>query len=205
MGRPKEHNAEMRGALLAAAERLIESDGPDAASVRAVADSVGATTRAVYSVFGSKDGMLAALATRLFELLAEAVDGCEATGDPVNDVVTISLDGFRRTALEHPALYGLVFLRQAGNVQFGPEFVRAGGDAFGRLESHLAVLDARGELGSTPVRSAAQSVHALTEGLASMELRGMISAESGAEQIWRTSVQALVTGFGIDKPRRGRR
>jgi AcrR family transcriptional regulator len=197
MGRPKEHNAEMRAALLAAAERLIETDGPDAASVRAVADSVGTTTRAVYSVFGSKDGMLAALATRLFELLAEAIDACETSNDPLNDVVTISLDGFRRTALEHPALYGLVFLRLAGNVQFGPEFVRAGGDAFGRLEAHLAVLEARGQLGQTPVRTAARAVHALTEGLATMELRGMISSESGAEETWRTAIRALVSGFAL--------
>jgi AcrR family transcriptional regulator len=158
----------MRAALLAAAERLIETDGPDAASVRAVADSVGTTTRAVYSVFGSKDGMLAALATRLFELLAEAIDACETSNDPVNDVVTISLGGFRRTAL-----------------------------AFGRLEAHLAVLEARGQLGETPVRTAARAVHAITEGLATMELRGMISAESGAEEVWRTAIHALLNGFAL--------
>jgi AcrR family transcriptional regulator len=198
MGRPKEHNDEMRAALLTAAERLIEAHGPAAASVRAVAESVGTTTRAVYSVFGSKDGMLAALATRLFELLAQAVDACETTDDPVSDVVTISIDGFRRTALEHPALYGLVFLRLVGNIQLGSDFRQAATGAFGRLEAQLAVLDAQGQLGTTPVRTAAQSVHALTEGLASMELRGMISAPAGAEDIWRASIRALVTGFAPD-------
>ena len=40
--------------------------GPDAASVRAVADAVGTTTGGVYSLFGSKQGLLEALASRLF-------------------------------------------------------------------------------------------------------------------------------------------
>ena len=82
MGRPKEHDEATRAALLAAAERLIDEEGPDAASVRAVADQVGTSTRAVYSVFGSKQGLLEALATRFFEELQAATDAIPLTDDP---------------------------------------------------------------------------------------------------------------------------
>ena len=61
MGRPKEHNAATRAALLQAAEQMIATHGMDALSIRGVADAVGTTTRAVYSLFESKAGLLLSL------------------------------------------------------------------------------------------------------------------------------------------------
>ena len=62
MGRPKEHDDATATALLKAAERAIEDRGVDALSVRGVAADVGVSTRAVYSVFGSREALVAALA-----------------------------------------------------------------------------------------------------------------------------------------------
>jgi AcrR family transcriptional regulator len=200
MGRRREHDDATRAALLAAAERIIEANGAEAASVRAVAEAIDTTTRAVYSVFGSKDGMLEALAIGLFELLSEAIDACVSTDDPVEDIVTISVDGFRRTALEHPAMYGLVFLRLVPGLRLGDEFAEVSAGAFGRLRSHLARLEASDGLGVMSDLDAARSVHALTEGLATMELRGMLSGADDAEMIWRNAIAALVRGFATTKP-----
>lgn len=197
MGRRREHGEETRVALLAAAEQLIERHGADAASVRAVADAAGTTTRAVYSVFGSKEGLLEALAARLFEMLSDAIDACPSTDDPIADVVTVSLDGFRRTALEHPALYGLVFLRVVPGLRLGREFAEVAAGSFGRLEARLARLDAGAGLGGMTTTNAANAVHALTEGLATMELRGMIDSAGGAEEIWRRAITALLHGFAV--------
>ena len=194
MGRQKQHGEVVRNALLAAAEKIVEMHGISALSVRSVADAVETTTRAVYSVFGSKDGLLEALATRLFEILNEAIDGCETSGDPVADVLTISIDGFRRTALDHPALYGLVFLRVAPELRLGPLFNNVADSAFSRLQAHLARISATDD--RDDLFAMATAVHALTEGLASMELRGMIQADTDAVQIWRDALHALITGFG---------
>ena len=163
--------------------------------MRGIAEAVGTSTRAVYSVFGSKDGLLEALATRLFEMLAEAIDACGRTDYPLADIVTASIDGFRRTALEHPALYGLVFLRVVPELQLGPRFNDAAAAAFDRLQAHLARLDSAGGLGGMTTVDAARAVHALTEGLASMELRGTVDTKGGAEQLWRDALTALLHGF----------
>ena len=69
MGRPREHNEATATALLEAAERTVQAAGLEALSVRGVADDVGTTTRAVYTLFGSKDGLLVALGTRAFAML----------------------------------------------------------------------------------------------------------------------------------------
>jgi AcrR family transcriptional regulator len=195
MGRPKEHNETTRAELLVAAERLIEDFGPAAASVRAVAEAVGTTTRAVYSVFGSKDGLVDALATRLFEILGDAIDTVALTDDPVADLIEASLLGFRQTALDHRHLYGLVFLRVIPDLHLGPGVGEVASATFARLESLVArILAVWAPSGLTP-NEAALAVHALTEGLATMELRGRFDGAADAERIWRAALGSLLRGF----------
>src|SRR5688500_15379106 len=111
MGRPKEHDEETRTALHAAAERLVAAGGPDALSVRAVADEAGTTTRAVYSLFGSKDGLVGALARDAFDLLVARAGAVRETKDPTADLVRTGVKGFRRFVLDHPSLYRIAFQR----------------------------------------------------------------------------------------------
>jgi AcrR family transcriptional regulator len=195
MGRPREHDERTRLALLEAAERVAEQDGPAAVTIRTVADAAGTTTRAVYSLFGSKAGLLDALAARLFELLAEAVDAVPATDDPVADVVTASLDGFRTVAIGHPSLYSLVFLQVVPDLPRGPRYRDAAGAAFARLEALLKRVQAAGGLRDVTARQAAQAVHALTEGLATVELRDGLPGPDQAEQHWRLCLNALLHGL----------
>ena len=86
MGRPREHDESTRVALLAAAETIVADRGAGALSVRAVADAAGTTTRAVYSLFGSKDGLLVeALARDAFEFLHTEIGKLHETDDPAAD------------------------------------------------------------------------------------------------------------------------
>ncbi|NTU81288.1 MAG: helix-turn-helix transcriptional regulator [Chloroflexales bacterium] len=61
-------------ALLDAAERIVAEGGLEALSVRHLAGTIGASTRAGYSLFGSKDGLIIALGTRAFTLLRDRLD-----------------------------------------------------------------------------------------------------------------------------------
>src|SRR3954465_6326496 len=109
MGRPKQHDETTREALLTAAEDLVERGGVGALSVRAVADQVGTTTRAVYSTFGSKERLVAALAVRSFEMLRGALAELPKTKDPARDLVQAAVTVFRPMAIEHPSLFSIAF------------------------------------------------------------------------------------------------
>ena len=178
---------------------MPDTAGPAALSVRAVADEVGTTTRAVYSLFGSKAGLLEALAIHLFELLGAAIDSIELTEDPAGDVVSAAVEGFRRVAVSHASLYNLVFLQVVPDLALSPAFGAMAGQAFGRLEllvDRLPVGTRAGtRAGSPSGQNAAQMVHALTEGLANMELRGSFGSPADAEATWRAAVTALVRGI----------
>jgi AcrR family transcriptional regulator len=191
VGRPREHDETTRAALLAAAERLIDEEGPDAAGVRRVAEEVGTSTRAVYSVFGSKQGLLEALATRWFEILNDAIEAVPLTDDPAADLVEVGIMAFRRTALEHPSLYQLVFLRVVPDLELGPEFAAIAYEAFGRMQARVERVTHDGPA----VHERALAFHAMTEGLASMEVRGQMLDTVDPERVWRDALTALVRGF----------
>src|SRR6266536_2358768 len=101
----EKHDARTADALLDAAERIILEGGIDALSVRTVAARVGTTTRAVYSLFGSKERLMAALGVRAFEMLGAGVAALPTTADPAADLVAAGTTVFRRFAVEHPALF----------------------------------------------------------------------------------------------------
>src|SRR5262249_50852559 len=96
MGRPKLHGEATAGALLETAERIVDSEGLEALTVRRVAEGAGTSTRAVYSVYGSKDGLVVALGRRAYELLLTDIEALPATDDPAADLVTAGLEVFRR-------------------------------------------------------------------------------------------------------------
>jgi AcrR family transcriptional regulator len=196
VGRPKEHDERTAVALLEAAERIVQAAGLEALSVRRLADDVGTTTRAVYSLFGSKDGLLVALGTRAFAMLGAAIAELPATEDPAADLVDAGVEVFRRFAIGHPSLFRIGVQQTVGSPALASDFAKAAAEAFAGLEARMTRVKAVGLLGSRTVRDAACEFHALCEGLAAVELRGLMSP--GEEvRIWREALSALVAGFAV--------
>lgn len=204
MGRPREHDESTRLALLEAAERMIEADGPEALSVRAVADAAGTTTRGVYASFGSKSGLLDALAQRAYELLATELKRLPKTDDPAADLVEAALHVFRPMAIGHPSLFRLGFLRIVPVLEVGAGTRAVSADAFGQLCDRFRRLEAAGLLGGRSPRSCAAVFNALCEGMATSELRTNALLGRSPEQAWRTGFQTLMAGFAT-APRPERR
>jgi AcrR family transcriptional regulator len=194
MGRPKTYDASSAVVLVDAAEALADAGGPAAVSVRAVAEQSGTTTRAVYSVFGSKAGLLAALGTRLFDLLGEGVANLPETDDAAADLVQAGVGVFRHLSVTRPALFEIGVLHTAIDPEIVDDIVPAAGKAWRVLESRFQRLqDAGGLPGRTP-SAAARHFDALCEGLVTMERRGSMSPD-GAEREWRDALSALLTGM----------
>jgi AcrR family transcriptional regulator len=185
MGRPREHDERTAAALLAAAERAVEKGGIEGLSVRGVAADVGTTTRAVYSLYGSKDGLVAALAARPFELLRDGLESLPVTDDPAADLVAAALM-YRRFSNEHPSLWAL-------GIQYVPESGAVSVVAWESLNL-LKEKVGRLRLNGRTVDQATLQFHALCEGMAAVELRGMAGVADW-ETIWRQGFEALVAGF----------
>src|SRR5687767_12036397 len=111
MGRPRSHDEKTRADLLREGEKRLVEGGLDAVSVRGVAEAAGTTTRAIYSLFGSREGLVSALYREAWRTLTARVEAVPLTDDPVQDLVRVGIDGFRSFATSHPNLFRLAFER----------------------------------------------------------------------------------------------
>lgn len=77
-----------RERIVTAAVKLLEKEGPDAVSTRAVAAAAGMQPPAIYRIFGDKEGLLEAVAERGYEQFLESkrVQFAAAPQDPVEDL-----------------------------------------------------------------------------------------------------------------------
>lgn len=189
------HGDVTAAALLTAAERVAEAEGLDAVTVRRVADEVGVSTRGVYSTFGSKDGLLAELGVRAFELLAAAVRRVRVTDDPTADLVRVGAVAFRTFAREHPGLFRVGFASLATPPGIWAEVAPSNLVAWSALIARVERLDETGQLGERTVESAAIAFHCMCEGLAINELRGNLGPARTTTPVWRDSLTALVAGW----------
>jgi AcrR family transcriptional regulator len=204
MGRPKQHDDATRRALLAAAENLVERGGTAALSVRAVADEIGTSTRAVYSTFGSKEGLLTALATQSFDMLRDEIAALPRTRDPARDLVQAALMVFRPMAVQHPSLFQIAFLRAAPDVALGPEAADAARAGYELLTERVARLADADLLGGRDTQVATREFNAMCFGMAVTELLNPTQLEPDPQQAWRAAFETLINGFRTPVARRVR-
>lgn len=211
MGRPKQHNESTGEALLDAAEKQLAEGGPDSVSVRGVALTVGTTTRAVYSVFGGIDGLLAGLAIRGFKLLGEQVDAIADTDDPVADLIRTGVEAFRTFALDRPHLFRLTFERIPAGLTSHHDVLEAAASSGTGLVRRVKRCKQAGLIVDRSTREILFAFHATCQGLASCELAHQappvganfwpIMEGADMQGLWQEAVSALVCGLQESKKR----
>jgi AcrR family transcriptional regulator len=144
------HHGDLRRALIEAAERILENEGPSALSLRAVAREAGVSAAAPYHHFKDKNELLAAIAQEGFELLAQAMRGGAADeGDPRQRLNALGV-AYVRFARDNPALYSLMYstARERDQRAGGPfglvkaAMIEAGADTIGADDLELAQIAA---------------------------------------------------------------
>ncbi len=164
-----------RQRILAAASRLLRDEGPHALSNRRVADAAGCTTMAIYSRFGGKLGLVDALYREGLEVLA-AEQAKDVPDDPLQALSALVL-AYRRTALEHPGHYAILFGNAIPGFQPSESSRLLGLEAFGRLERAIERCRASGaSAAAEETRALAYRVFASCHGLVSAELAGFAAA-----------------------------
>jgi AcrR family transcriptional regulator len=194
MGRSRQHDEATAAALLDAAEKIAETEGLEALTVRRVAEKTGTTTRAVYTSLGSKQALLSGLGVRAFDMLAAMVESLPPTSDPAADLVAAGTLGFRLFALNHPALFRIGIQQTSVPTDVARMIIPAAERALPALSRRIARLDEAGRLGARAITEATQEFHATCEGLAAIELRCWIRPEDG-HRLWHDTLSALVAGW----------
>jgi len=151
-------DADVRLALVAAAQRQLAGSADGDIATRAVCQEAGVTQPVLYRLFGDKQGLLDAVAEAGLERYAQRKSDLEVSDDPVADL-RAGWDDHTAFALDNPALYRLMFAPRTGSASTVQRRI------FALLEATLTRCAAAGALTTTP-RQAAQLILAANTGLA---------------------------------------
>lgn len=103
------HHGDLEPALVAAARAILEKDGIEALSLRAVARAVGVSPAAPYHHFADKDALLAAVAAEGYrELTAAMAERMTRETEPTRRFLGTGA-GYVAFATRSPALFRLMF------------------------------------------------------------------------------------------------
>jgi AcrR family transcriptional regulator len=133
------HHGDLRRGLVAAAREILESAGPSALSLRAVARKAGVSPAAPYHHFSCKDQLCEALAESAWVQLNAALEAA-ADADacaPADRLRTLGV-AYVRFALENPALYRLMCERLDERLSLTPHLYGGKESAYGRLRAAIS-------------------------------------------------------------------
>jgi AcrR family transcriptional regulator len=171
-------SAEVEGALLAAAERLLETEGPDALSIRRIAAEAGVAPMSVYNRFDGKNGIVDELFTSGFDELTAALQAVEAP----DQIAALRATGvcYRSFALAHPATYAVMFERAVPGFEPSEEAIEHASRCFEALATHVRRAMAAGAIVDGDATDVAQQLWCTCHGAVSLMLRGLGCVEDMA-------------------------
>lgn len=160
--------------ILAAARGLLEERGPQALTMRAVAEAVGIRAPSLYKHFPDKAALESAL---IAESLRETAQALEAAERRSPDSLTALTEAYRAYALAHPHLYRLSTDRPLRREALPPG-----------VEDRAAaplLRFARGEVAT------ARAAWAFAHGMVLLELNGRFPPDAEVETAWRRGASAF--------------
>lgn len=102
------HHGDLRRALVDAARRLLEAEGPSALSLRAVAREAGVSPAAPYHHFKDKAELLDAVAQEGWEILGDLMREAKAGVDGAQQLTALGV-AYVCFARDNPALYRVMY------------------------------------------------------------------------------------------------
>jgi AcrR family transcriptional regulator len=137
------HHGDLRRALVDAARRILEAEGPTALSLRAVAREAGVSPAAPYHHFKDKAELLDAIADEGWQMLDAGMAKAKAEAEPREKLAALGI-AYVCFARENPALYRVMY-DAARDREALPEQMQDNDDS-----AYCKVRDTMVELGADP-------------------------------------------------------
>ena len=173
--------------LVAAGRELLEEGGPEALSMRRLADRVGIRAPSIYKHLVDKEELETALVA---DGLREFAEACEAAVDGADEPLVALAGAYRAFAGAHPHLYRLINDRPLPRDRLPAGLEDRAGAPL------LAAV--RGD------RDRARAAWAFAHGMVMLELTDRFPADADLEAAWRAGLAALAPGRGERRGPRGR-
>jgi AcrR family transcriptional regulator len=176
--------------IVRAARDILEVDGVDGVSMRAVADRVGVRAPSLYKRVRSRDDLIRLLGESTVDELNERLDAVVAAGAGADAVARLAdlARALRTFARERPAGYRLIFSAPSPAAQLPPETLARSTEALFAITSELA--------GPDNALEAARTVTAWATGFIAMELAGSFRLGGDVERAFEFGILRIASALG---------
>ena len=120
------HHGDLRRALIAAARRLLEAEGPSALSLRAVAREAGVSPAAPYHHFKDKSELLDAVAHEGWEMLNAALASARVDTQSTHDKLVALGVAYVCFARDNPSVYRVMYNSSRDREDLSPALKETG-------------------------------------------------------------------------------
>jgi AcrR family transcriptional regulator len=176
--------------LLQVASQLLAQGGSGELSMRRIAQEAGCSTTVLYNLFGSKQGILDALAQQGFKRLQAAHTALPVIEDTIEQLVAMCRS-YRQLALLYPSHYAIMF----GSIPDYEPSYETKAIALGAMHALASVaqaaIDAR-RLHADNAEALAMSLWAAAHGFVSLELAKMLPHPAQAEVLYLAMIRRLL-------------
>jgi AcrR family transcriptional regulator len=176
-----------RSAVVAAAGRIVDADGPEAVTLTRVAADLGVRPPSLYNHIECHGALMRALGIQAVEELAAAITGA-AVGRSREDALRAVAVAYRAYALEHPGRYALTVRAPAPG---DAEAEKAAAAAVTPLVAILAGWDIEGDDAVHLVRVIRSALH----GFVSIEMSGGFGLPLDLDRSFDLLVDSLVAAI----------
>lgn len=176
-GKSSYHHGDLRRSALVRVRERINADGPGAVTVRGIAAEEGVTHTAIGNAFGSRKGLLTALATEGFKELASRLEAAGPSG-----LLQLGM-AYVRFGLERPADLAVMF--DADLVEDTEEFRAASDRTWEMLGSGVR------EVGADDDSDAAIAAWGLVHGIVTLHNSGALARSTGVREVGDDEILAL--------------
>jgi AcrR family transcriptional regulator len=196
VGRKRLHDEDLKQRLLDVAGERLHRDGVDGLSLRALASDAGTSTAAVYSLFGGKPGLLAALHERAFRRFGQGQAAVGVSDDALDDILRLGR-AYRASAEADPHGYRVMFGGVVLPDQVGPDLARAAADTFmPLLDAVRRGLESGRFVAGVSAEQIATAMWANVHGLVSLELGGFLPPHAGdLAGVFEAAIRANLHGW----------
>lgn len=181
--------------LIDEAGKVLTEEGPAGLSLRRLAARAGTSTMAVYTRFGDKDGLLAAMHAEGFRRLGRALQeaASRAGDDPLAALAEMGL-AYRQAALDSRHLYSLMFGEAAPSFHPDQEGRAIADAAYEPLVSGVRTALEAGALVGGDAERIALYLWGVSHGFVSLEIARKLDGAS-AEAAYRDALVLSATPF----------
>lgn len=186
----------MRTGLLDIASDMLEKHGPNALSMRRIAEQAGCSTTVLYTLFGGKEGLAEGLYLEGFRRLREALEKVKEK-NALEQLKRLNRT-YRQVALQNPTYYAVMF----GNPI--PEYRPSSSSQLVAWESIKPLMNAieqcvnEKKFKKGNVEMMAMELWAIAHGLVSVELAGYFPGQKTlADEMHEKAMNDMIRAWSV--------